>query len=142
MSRHRINLFEEMDTEEPLINLTPLIDVVFVVLITFIILAPILNVDSIELAKGNEKTDTNNRETDDSAHVSITVKEDSSIWVDGRSIALSDLSFWLQKKHQAHPQSHPRLLHDRRAAFGTYQEIKNRVEACGFEELDVILLPN
>ena len=38
------------DIEEPQINLTPLIDVVFVILIMFILIAPILELDRIDLA--------------------------------------------------------------------------------------------
>ena len=42
------------DDEEPLINLTPLIDVVFVVLIMFIVIAPMLEVERVELASAGE----------------------------------------------------------------------------------------
>ena len=42
--------------EEPLINLTPLIDVVFVVLIAFMLIAPVLEIDKVDLAvSGTEK---------------------------------------------------------------------------------------
>ena len=40
-------------TEEPTVNLTPLIDVVFVILFTFVVVAPLLEVDQVELASGS-----------------------------------------------------------------------------------------
>ena len=49
--RRRIRVrTEESDSSN--VNLTPLIDVVFVVLILFILVAPMLNIDKIELASG------------------------------------------------------------------------------------------
>ena len=41
--------------EESLLNLTPLIDVVFVVLIIFILIAPMLDVDKVQLASTHAK---------------------------------------------------------------------------------------
>ena len=51
MSRRKFSTLSETH-EEPSINMTPLIDVVFVVLVMFIIIAPILNIDRIDLAQG------------------------------------------------------------------------------------------
>ena len=48
------NLSEAESSEESLINLTPLIDVVFVLLITFIMIAPILKLDRIDLAPAKQ----------------------------------------------------------------------------------------
>ncbi|MBM3184115.1 MAG: hypothetical protein FJZ64_02270, partial [Chlamydiae bacterium] len=50
MRKRPLQLLEEEGNEEPLVNLTPLIDVVFVVLISFMLIAPILDIDSLTLA--------------------------------------------------------------------------------------------
>ena len=126
--------------DEPLINLTPLIDVVFVVLITFMIIAPVLDTDRVQLAPG--PTSAKDRvSTQASVPLTITVHADNTIWVDHRRIALADLGKWLQKEKINHPRATPKLIHDSRAQFGTYQSVKNTVEACGFEQMDVILQP-
>jgi biopolymer transport protein ExbD len=131
---------EEEPFDEPLINLTPLIDVVFVVLISFMIIAPVLDTDRVQLAPGLA-----NRSKDHFSQcaepLTITVHADNSIWVDRHQIALSDLEKWLHKEKKIHPRAIPRLVHDSRAQFGTYQSVKNRIEACGFSEMDVILQP-
>ena len=124
--------------ESPLINLTPLIDVVFVVLITFIIIAPILDIDKVELASASESAQPKQAAT---IPLSITVREDNSIWVEGRLITLSELKTWLIKERERQPTSTPKLIHDKRAQFGTYQAIKNALEECGFEEMDLLVKP-
>ena len=40
-----------------------------------------------------------------------------------------------------HPREIPRVFQDKNATFGTYQTVKNAVEAAGFEEMDIILKP-
>ena len=52
MSRRRKRSTTTKAIEEPIINLMPLIDVVFVVLVMFIVIAPMINIDRIELAEG------------------------------------------------------------------------------------------
>jgi biopolymer transport protein ExbD len=140
MGRSHSRFPEEEPFDEPLINLTPLIDVVFVVLISFMIIAPVLDTDRVQLAPGaaHAKNPLSNQSGET---LTITVHADNSIWVDHRRTTLSDLEKWLQKEKKIHPRSIPKLIHDSRAQFGTYQSVKNRIEACGFEEMDVILQP-
>ncbi|NGX56775.1 MAG: Biopolymer transport protein ExbD [Candidatus Anoxychlamydiales bacterium] len=124
--------------EEDLINLTPLIDVVFVVLISFILIAPLLEADHVNLASSSI-TSTKNVE---SSKIIIKVKFDNSILLNNRPILLSELTSILKKNRNPNIKQIPQLYHDKKATFGTYQSIKNAVEASGFEELDVILMPH
>ena len=137
--RRRVIFSEEESIEEPLINLTPLIDVVFVVLITFMIIAPFLQVDKVQLAPG---ASVKQRESlSSTAPLAVTVQADNTIWVQQRKIQLSELKNYLLQNRRSRPKEIPQLIQDSRAQFGTYQAIKNLVEECGYEELDVILKP-
>lgn len=123
--------------EEPLINLTPLIDVVFVVLITFILIAPAIDIDGITLAEGGDSTQ---KEVQNQS-IQILVKKDHSIWFRGSSIDLKTLEVLLKKEKQKMPKATPQLIHDADAPFGIYQSIKNLLESVGFEEMQVVLKP-
>ncbi len=140
MTRRIPVLFDEPDEEEPHINLTPLIDVVFVVLIAFMILAPLLDIDQVELAQAPDAS-KKKESLQEASTLAIAVRRDNTIWVDKRQIALSDLDAWLLAEKKRHPGQIPKLFQDKRAEFGTYQAVKNRIEACGFEELDIVLQP-
>ena len=52
--RRKRRIFNSV-TDESIVNLTPLIDVVFVVLIMFIVVAPLLEMEQVELADGTPK---------------------------------------------------------------------------------------
>ncbi len=140
MARRSARTFREELHEEPLLNLTALIDVVFVVLITFMILAPMLDVERVRLAEGKGAPGERSSPTP-AQTITVTVKEDNTILVDRKSVSLSELKVYLERQKALSPKTVPKLVHDSRATFGTYQMIKNVVEGCGFEELDVILEP-
>ena len=138
--RNRI-IFSQRSEEETAPNLTPLIDVVFVVLIMFIIVAPMLQIDKIKLADAPKREEKNAIAVQESSPITIQVKQDNSIWLNSVNISQSELLPLLKKAREKTPLKTPQLLQDKKASFGTYQEVKNAVELSGFQELDVVLQP-
>jgi len=125
--------------EDPHINLTPLIDVVFVILILFMVIAPLLHVDTVHLAKSGNKAKP---ETSQGEHtLTIHVNKQNEISCNTHPVSLEHLPILLRKNYALNPTVTPKLFHDKEAHFGTYQAVKNAVELAGFAELDVILEP-
>lgn len=126
--------------EEPVINLTPLIDVVFVILIMFIVIAPMLELDRVELADaplaGKEAISVQNE-----SPITIHVQQNNQIMLNKQLVAADQLIASLKQLKQRHPKSRPQVFQDKRAQFGTYQTVKNAVESAGFEQMDIILKP-
>lgn len=127
--------------EEPSVNLTPLIDVVFSILIMFIVVAPLLELDEVELAEANTDPQSSAVAVKEGGPISIHVHQDNTVWLNQRAIELSLLSELLKQEKARHPSARPQIYHDKRAHFGTYQSIKNAAEMAGFEQMDVILKP-
>ena len=125
--------------EEPSLNLTPLIDVVFVVLILFILVAPMLEVDKIDLAAASAKEQK--QPVSEASSLAIHVHADNSIWIRSKKITSDQLVTMLKQEKSTKPKQIPQLFQDKKAQFGTYQMVKNAAEEAGFEELDVILQP-
>lgn len=122
------------------LNLTPLIDVVFVVLIMFILIAPMLELDRVQLARGPAK-ERDRTVVQEGSSLVISVRADNTILVNRELVSPDRLTSLLKTLHAQRPKLIPQLFHDRKAYFGTYQMVKNAVEVAGFEELDVILEP-
>jgi len=125
--------------DEGNINLTPLIDVVFVVLIVFILVAPLVEHDKVVLAP----TSTAKRESlvalQEPSSIKISVYADNTLSFNGAPVTMEELKVFLKDAQKNFPLISPQLYHDKRACFGTYQLVKNAVESAGFESLDVIL---
>lgn len=126
--------------DEPSVNLTPLIDVVFVILIMFILVAPLLELERIELANASAKEEKK-LNAHESSPIAIHVQENNTILLNKRKVSLKELSVLLQQMQKKYPNARPQLYHDKRAFFGTYQAVKNAVEEAGFEQMDLILKP-
>lgn len=127
--------------EEPMVNLTPLIDVVFVILIAFIVIAPLLELDRVELADASATPSEKTASVQENSPIAIHVRQDNSIWFAGKQVSVNELPLLLSEAKSRYPHSRPQLFHDKHAAFGTYQSVKNAAEAAGFEQLDVVLKP-
>lgn len=128
--------------EEPTVNLTPLIDVVFVILIMFIVIAPLLELDRIQLADAKGQFRENSTSVQESSPIAIHVHSDNSIWFSGNPINLNQLGLALQQAKIRYPGVRPQLFQDRKAHFGVYQSIKNATEEAGFDQLDIVLKPS
>lgn len=133
-------IFSQDHTDEATINLTPLIDVVFVVLIIFILIAPMLELDRIQLASSARKEEQTAGVKENSP-ISIYVHADNTIWHQNKCMSASELLVLLKEAHRKYPHQIPQLFNDRKAYFESYQSVKNAVELAGFAELDVILQP-
>lgn len=126
--------------EEPVINLTPLIDVVFVVLIMFIMIAPLLEYEEIELAIAGAPVHES-LSVQEKSLINIHVRRDNSIWLNDQPVTLGQLMEKLKEAKARHPEAIPQLFHDHEAHFGTYHSVKNAVESAGFQQMNIVLKP-
>lgn len=141
MTRSRILFSGHSTFEEPTVNLTPLIDVVFVILIMFIVIAPLLELDRVELADGQIAALSTSSSVQESSPISVHVHQDNVIWFDDHPVTPKELARLLKEAKLRYPQAHPQVFHDRKAQFGTYQSVKNAAEEAGFSHIDIILKP-
>lgn len=128
--------------EEPIINLTPLIDVVFVILIMFILVAPLLERDQIELAQASKEGEKGMSLVQESSPITLHIRRDNTILFNQQIVSLQELSELLKSNRKKYPQARPHLFPDRKAHFETYQQVKNRLEEAGFEQVDIVLIPS
>lgn len=123
----------------PEINITSLIDVVFVVLIGFILIAPLLEMDRIQLADAG--SDAHEVDARTISPLQIAVRKDNTIYFNKKEVQLEELRELLAAEKLAHPDEKPKLIQDKQAYFGTYQDIKNLLASLGYDEMELILNP-
>lgn len=139
--KRSLSLLKSELEEDININLTPLIDVVFVVLIMFILVAPLVEIDRIHLAGAGPVKKADMTSFHENGEIKIHVYKDNTVWLNGTPVELSELTRELTQLFHLNPTISPQIFHDREAYFGTYQLVKNAAESAGFQSLDVILKP-
>ena len=138
MRKRRLLSLQDTTDDGGLMNLTPLLDVLFVVLILFILIAPLLDLERVQLAPSGEKT-MELTTLDSQRPIKIAIHQDDTLTISGHPISFERLAPTLNELHKIHPNEIPELFPDQRATFGTYQKVKNLIESAGFQELDIIL---
>jgi biopolymer transport protein ExbD len=125
--------------EEPTINLTPLIDVVFVVLIMFIIIAPILEKDRIELSQNQNPNRSSKIEKNSS--ITLHINSKNQLFLNKKLTNVESLESQLKQLKKTNPDSTPQVYYDKKAFFELFEPIKCALENSGYDNMDLILEP-
>jgi len=118
----------------PYINVTPLIDVLLVLLIIFMVVTPmIINGVPVHLPASRTASPI----TDATRQLPITVNEDATLYIDANVIRREQLVGELQRLHEAHPERPVIVRGDTRVKYG---EVAGVVDACrqaGFRDVSL-----
>lgn len=129
-----------MDDDLPQINLTPLIDVLFVVLVIFMWIAPSILYEKVALPK----TALPEKRADSHKQRAVTISVDAKnqiFWGKEALSSFEDIEVRLKALSIEEKQQIPLLFHDEKAAFGSFHRIKELLEKEGFEDMDIALGP-
>lgn len=129
--------FHEDLEEDPNVNLTPLIDIVFVILMAFMIAMPLIKIDSISLAPGTSSHSP--LQQHELTQPEIKVFRNHTITLNDAPVSLQELRSQLTIMRTQNSQMIPLLLQDGDTTFKLYQEIKSTIEEAGFQELHIAL---
>lgn len=116
------------------INVTPFVDVMLVLLIIFMVTAPMMTEGlEVDLPKV-ETADVLPMESD---HMILSIKQDGSLFLDESPTTLNDLDSLLKHTVVA-TQKQLFLRADKQVYYGTVMQIMSRVRAAGIDNLGMI----
>ena len=130
----------QRDEEDPQVNMTPLLDVLFVLLMLFILIAPFLQLDRVQLVGAiveAKNLTTANFETRSELLIEVDCKD--RILINNQSIDSTKLESTLKALALNSEKIVPLLIEDQKSTFGTFEMIKQTLEKLGFKQLDVVL---
>ncbi|MEX2523647.1 MAG: biopolymer transporter ExbD [Gammaproteobacteria bacterium] len=86
--------------EESDVNITPLIDIVFIMLIFFIVTATFIKETGIDVNKPDAPTAV----VKENANILVAIDADNSIWIDGRRVDIQSVRPNIERLHAENPQ--------------------------------------
>ncbi|RMD91256.1 MAG: biopolymer transporter ExbD [Alphaproteobacteria bacterium] len=113
--------------EEVEINMTPMLDIVFIMLIFFIVTATFIKEAGVEVDKPFAVT----AEPKEQASILIAVTENDEIWINRRKVDLKSLRANIEKLHAENPQGTVVVQADKRAKAGLMIAVTEAVNASG-----------
>src|SRR5687768_9338418 len=121
------------------INITPLLDLAFVLLVIFIITTPLLeNSLNLDLPRGGEAPKEKIREQDVK---SIEVAVDGRFKMDGQWLTVPQIAAQLAEFRKRHPDMVVALRSDRKAQFGIPWELVEACQKVGISRFDIKMSP-
>ena len=119
------------------INVTPLVDVMLVLLVIFILTVPVLThsvkVDLPQTQKLNTAVDPKS--------ISLSVASDGSVYWNGKSVDNAQLETMLAEVAAQEQQAEIRLYGDRRVAYEEVVKIMAAAQRAGIEKLGFVTQP-
>lgn len=133
MRKKRIEREEEMD-----INITPMLDIVFIMLIFFIVTTSFVKDTGIDPQRPTAKT----TEPKPRGNILIGVNTEGHIWMNNRRIELTDIRQMVEETVRETPESSAVVVSDEAAPTGTVIDIMDQVRAGGVTNISIAAEPD
>ena len=119
------------------INVTPMVDVMLVLLIVFMVITPMLqNKVNIELAKVTDPTSMPDADKEDSVVVAVT--RDNKVYLGQNQVSMADLGAKVADLLQNKTEKQIFMRADARAQYGTVMDAIDDVRTAGVDQVGLL----
>jgi biopolymer transport protein ExbD len=119
------------------INVTPMVDVMLVLLIIFMVITPLLQKGvSVDLAKTHNPREMPNAEKTDAVEVAVT--RDGKIFLNAQPVVLDDITTQVEDLMSNKLNKVVFIKSDSRSRYGDVVAVVDNVRAAGIEQLGLI----
>ena len=119
------------------INVTPFVDVMLVLLIIFMVTAPLMT-QGVEVDLPTTKTVTNLPQ--DSDHLVLSIKKDGSLFLDEYQVGMDELEDHL-KRLVAKQRKQLFLRADKEVTYGIVVRVMGEIKSAGIDRLGIVAEP-
>ncbi|WP_416308045.1 ExbD/TolR family protein [Neptunicella sp. SCSIO 80796] len=126
------------EEEEATIDMTPMLDVVFIMLIFFIVTTSFVKEAGIEVNKPKAQQATKQK----SANIFIAINENGDIWMDKREVDVERVRANLERMLAEQPTDIVILQADVKTKHGVVVEVMDQIKAAGIDRISVAAKDN
>lgn len=119
--------------DEPEINITPMLDIVFIMLIFFIVTTTFIKETGVTVDKPEALT----AESRPQGNILVGVDSDNQVWMNGSQIELSDVRTLVQRARAENPEGSVILIADQESRQGTLVDVMDQIQAAGVRRMAV-----
>ena len=130
--RRAANRFSRTD-EESDINLTPMLDVVFIMLIFFIVTATFIKQAGIDVLR----PDAQSAEQKRTVSVLVAIGPNGEIWIDNKQVDESTVRAHIERLHSENPKGGLVIQADKAAKYEKLTAVLNAARAAGMSQVAI-----
>ncbi|MGR9108467.1 MAG: ExbD/TolR family protein [Gammaproteobacteria bacterium] len=124
MRRRRNRADGELDAE---INLTPMLDIVFIMLIFFIVTTSFVKESGIDVNRPTAQT----AERKEHGHIIVSIRADGAVWIDKRAVDIRAVRANVARLHAENPLASVIIAADRESKTYQLVEVMDQVRLAG-----------
>ena len=128
MRRRRAKAEEDMG-----IDMTPMLDIVFIMLIFFIVTATFVKESGIDVTRPDAETAVKKSRVG----ILIAINENNEVWINRRQIDLAAVRANVERLHAENPQGGAVIQADQKAETGILVEIMDQVRLAGVGSISI-----
>ena len=115
------------------VNMTPMLDVVFIMLIFFIVTSSFVKEAGVDVIRPPAQTAVSK----DKGNILIAITENGQVWIDRRQIDPRDLRTNIERLHGENPQGSIVVQADRKSQNHLLVEVLDAARAAGVNEIAI-----
>ncbi len=115
------------------INITPMLDIVFIMLIFFIVTTSFVKETGIDVSRPTAST----AEQKTKGNVLIAIRDSGEIWMNKRKIELDAVRANVERAHAENPEGSVVIIADRASETGVLVQVMDQVKLAGVEAISV-----
>jgi biopolymer transport protein ExbD len=123
----------QTDSEESEVNLTPMLDVVFIMLIFFIVTASFVKESGIDITRPPAAT----AERKERGNILVAITESDQIWIDRRQVDPRALRANIERLHAENPQGSVVIQADERSKNGLLVQVMDAARLAGVNNVSL-----
>lgn len=119
--------------EDVQIDLTPMLDVVFILLIFFIVSTSFVKESGLEVSRPSAKS----AQTQDNAHILVAISATNDIWIQNRKIDIRAVRSNVERLRAESPEGGVVIQADKGSETNTLIEVMDQVKLAGVEDISI-----
>ena len=119
--------------EEEEVNLTPMLDVVFIMLIFFIVTASFVKESGIDINRPNAATAVKKER----GNILVAITPSGQIWIDRRQVDVRAVRANIERLHAENPQGAVVIQADSESKNGLLVEVMDAAKLAGVENISI-----
>lgn len=131
MSRRRRSMHSA--EEESGIDLTPMLDVVFIMLIFFIVSTSFVKESGIQVSRPSAKSATKKER----ANLMVAISEAGEVWIQKRKVDIASVRANIERLHAESPEGQVILQADKDSKNGLLVEVMDQIRLAGVENISI-----
>ena len=120
------------------LDLTPMMDIVFIMLIFFIVTTSFVKETGIEVNRPNAET----AERDEKGNILVAISQNNEIWIDKRRVDLKAVRANIERLKIEYPEGSVIIQADKEARSGLLVETMDQIRLAGVQNISIAAKTN